>query len=195
MVNIVDSNCANWNSMGICSHCVAVAHVNGELFEFVAAKGKQKKTPNVSRLLVTGMPRGRGRKGGVPSRSKKQYQEISRRIEMNVGHVGQMAADSYVEEGNISLHNSPYSTVFLEEEILGSNGVWSNSHMVLAFHTFVHLIMVLHVNINRCRLLTHILFSSLLAILALVLVAKISIKNHWNHPMISVFSTKIGVNI
>ena len=67
--------------------------------------------------------------------------------------------------------------------------------MVLAFHTFVHLIMVLHVNINRCRLLTHILFSSLLAILALVLVAKISIKNHWNHPMISVFSTKIGVNI
>ena len=98
--------------MGICSHCVAVAHVNGELSEFVAAKGKQKKTPNVSRLLVTGMPRGRGRKGGVPSRSKKQYQEISRRIEMNVGHVGQMAADSYVEEDNISLHNSPYSTVF-----------------------------------------------------------------------------------
>ena len=107
-----DSNCANWNSMGICSHCVAVAHVNGELSEFVAAKGKQKKTPNVSRLLVTGMPRGRGRKGGVPSRSKKQYQEISRWIEMNVGHVGQMAADSYAEEGNISYHNSLYSTVF-----------------------------------------------------------------------------------
>ena len=31
---------------------------------------------------------------------------------MNVGHVGQMAADSFVEEGNICLHNSAYSTVF-----------------------------------------------------------------------------------
>lgn len=107
-----DSNCPNWNSMGICSHCVVVAHINGELSEFVAAKGKRKKAPNVSRLLATGMPKGRGCKGGVPSRSKKQYQDISRRIEMNVGNVGKMTADSFVEEGNISLHNSPYSTVF-----------------------------------------------------------------------------------
>ena len=51
--------------MVICSHCVAVAHFNGELSEFVAAKGKRKKTPNVSRLLATGMPRGRGHKGVV----------------------------------------------------------------------------------------------------------------------------------
>ena len=33
---VCDKACGNWNSLSICSHTVAVAEVNGELFKFVA---------------------------------------------------------------------------------------------------------------------------------------------------------------
>ena len=66
-----DSSCPNWNSMGLCSHTVAVAQVNDELTQLIEAKGKKKKPLNVTNLLVTGMPKGRGRKGGVALRTRK----------------------------------------------------------------------------------------------------------------------------
>ena len=54
-----DSNCPNWKSIGICSHSVAVAEVNGKLAHFLSAKKKKKsKAPNVTSLLTTKMPRG-----------------------------------------------------------------------------------------------------------------------------------------
>ena len=53
--------------MGICSHSVAVAEVNGKLAQFLSAEKKKKsKAPNVTSLSTAKMPRGRGRKGGVP---------------------------------------------------------------------------------------------------------------------------------
>ena len=42
------------------------------LSNFVTAKKKRK--PNVTNLVTTNMPRGRGRKGGVAPRSRKTSQ-------------------------------------------------------------------------------------------------------------------------
>ena len=81
-----ESNCPNWKSLGICSHSVAVAHVNGKLQEFTLAVKKKKKSPNVTALVTSTMPRGRGRKGGVPPRTRKQSNaEACTRVAMNIG--------------------------------------------------------------------------------------------------------------
>ena len=59
-----DAKCPNWKAMAICSHTVAVAEVNGKLQQFLSHK-KRKRGVNVTKLLTTSMPRGRGRKGGA----------------------------------------------------------------------------------------------------------------------------------
>ena len=69
-----DSNCPNWKSMGLCAHSVAVAHSNGKLQEFVNFVKKKKKVPNVTALVTTTMPKGRGRKGGAPPHKKHSNQ-------------------------------------------------------------------------------------------------------------------------
>ena len=67
-----DSDCGNHKSLGICSHSVAVAETDGELKGFIDWFVKAKKRPNITSLVLTGMPIGRGRKGGVPPRKKKK---------------------------------------------------------------------------------------------------------------------------
>ena len=79
-----DSNCANWKAMGICSHSVAVADINDKLMEFLAKK--TKKRANMTKLLTTNMPKGRGRKGGVAPRSRKPSEPVAARVAMNVPH-------------------------------------------------------------------------------------------------------------
>ena len=69
---VCDKACGNWNSLSMCSHTVAVAEVNGELSKFVAWFVKAKKKASVSKLVLTGMPEGRGRKGGKRPQSKKK---------------------------------------------------------------------------------------------------------------------------
>ena len=66
-----DANCVNWKSLGICSHSIAVAEINGKLAHFISFVQKKKKRPNLTNLTTTTMPRGRGRKGGVPPRKRK----------------------------------------------------------------------------------------------------------------------------
>ena len=71
-----DSECANYRSLKMCSHVVAVAQVNEELFDFVELFAKKKQQPNLTRLAVHGMPTGRGRKGQQPPRKKARKQPI-----------------------------------------------------------------------------------------------------------------------
>ena len=67
-----DPNCANFKSLGICSHSVVVAEVNKKLSEFLASVKKAKKKPNFTQLAVHDMPVGCGRKGGqAPWKRKK----------------------------------------------------------------------------------------------------------------------------
>ena len=53
---VCDSTCANWRSLGICSHSVAVAEKNDELQQFVTWFRQAKKRPNLTKLVLTGMP-------------------------------------------------------------------------------------------------------------------------------------------
>ena len=79
-----DSSCPNWKSLGLCSHSIAVAELNGKLLEFISAKKKKKRFPNITSLVTTGMPKGRGRKGGVAPHVRKPSRAVTTRIEMNI---------------------------------------------------------------------------------------------------------------
>ena len=69
---ICDKTCGNWNSTRVCSHTLAVAEVNGDLSDFVSWLVKSKKQPSLTKPLITGMPDGRGNKGGKSSQRKKK---------------------------------------------------------------------------------------------------------------------------
>ena len=77
-----DSSFPKWKALGVCSHSVAVAEINGQLVQFLSSQ-KRKKAPNVTNLLTTIMPKGRGRKGGTVPRVQKASQPITTRIEMS----------------------------------------------------------------------------------------------------------------
>jgi hypothetical protein len=67
---VCDSKCMSWTSSAICSHSLAVAEVNGSLLTFLSWFNSSTVQPNITTLAMTGLPTGRGRKGGVPRRSK-----------------------------------------------------------------------------------------------------------------------------
>jgi hypothetical protein len=70
-----DVECANWKSIGICSHCVAVAHTNNILQHYLDFFRKTKlKRPNITQLPTADMPTGVGKKGNRVVRKKKQSQ-------------------------------------------------------------------------------------------------------------------------
>jgi hypothetical protein len=67
-----DGTCPNWKSLGICSHSVAAAEDNCDLQSFVTWFAKAKKVPNITQLVTSQMPAGRGRKGGIPPRKRRK---------------------------------------------------------------------------------------------------------------------------
>ena len=77
-----DKECPNWKSIGVCSHCIAVAHVNGKLQEFCESVEKSKRSPNVTHLLLTGLPSGTGNKGNQTTRKRKR-EEVSARVPLH----------------------------------------------------------------------------------------------------------------
>ena len=79
-----DSDCPNWKSLGICSHSVAVAHVNDSLREFCNYYRKSKRLPNMSQLLLSGMPSGIGNKGNRVTRKRKK-QEVTTFVPLPLG--------------------------------------------------------------------------------------------------------------
>ena len=79
-----DNDCPNFKSMGICSHTVAVAHVNGSLKEFCTLYRKSKHAPSMSKLLLSGVPSGVGNKGNRVSKKRKRELE-SFRVPLSVG--------------------------------------------------------------------------------------------------------------
>ena len=76
-----DSECANFKSLAICSHVVAVAELNKSLQEFITQFIKLKKQPNFTQLALHDMPSGRGRKGARAPRKRKKTEPASTRID------------------------------------------------------------------------------------------------------------------
>ena len=67
-----DEKCLNWSSSGICSHSIAVAEVNNDLDKFLQWYNSAAIEPNITSLGMSGLPSGRGRKGGLPKRKRSQ---------------------------------------------------------------------------------------------------------------------------
>ena len=131
-----DSNCPNWKSMGICSHSVAVAEVNKKLPQFLSAKKRRKA--NVTSLLTTNMPKGRGRKGGAAPRSRKAAQPVTTRIEMSTptcipsSMISSVSDVSHAEElsftpsaSSLNMVQSPvYGTLVQQSQMYGSSSMY-----------------------------------------------------------------------
>ena len=67
---LCDKNCLQWMSSQICSHTLAVAEENRELLKFLEWYVKQGQGPNLSSLGLSGLSKGRGKKGGKPKRQR-----------------------------------------------------------------------------------------------------------------------------
>ena len=73
-----DGDCPNWQSLHLCSHTVATAEKEGQLQTFVQWYKKSRPNPNLTKLITTTMPKGRGRKGGIaPPKKKKKLTSTS----------------------------------------------------------------------------------------------------------------------
>ena len=66
----VCDGCPNWKSLKVCSLAVAAAEHNGDLDAFIQWLKKGKTPPNLTKLVTTSMPKGRGRKGCTPPRKR-----------------------------------------------------------------------------------------------------------------------------
>ena len=69
---LCDSNCPQWMSSQICSHTIAAAEQNQELLEFLEWYVKLGQAPNLSSLALSGLPKGRGQKGGRAKRQRSR---------------------------------------------------------------------------------------------------------------------------
>ena len=67
---ICDKNCLQWTSSQICSHTLAAAEINGELLLFLRWYTNSDVQPNITQLAMASLPKGRGRKGGIPKRKR-----------------------------------------------------------------------------------------------------------------------------
>ena len=70
-----DSKCLHWTSSALCSHSLAVAEVNNELLPFLKWYNSSTIQPNVTTIAMSGLPSGRGRKGGVPKRQRSRAEK------------------------------------------------------------------------------------------------------------------------
>ena len=74
------SDCLNFKSLGICSHCVAVAQSNNLLTEFLEHFQKLKKKPNFTAVSLHGVPAGCGKKGNTAPRKRRKLETTTKRV-------------------------------------------------------------------------------------------------------------------
>ena len=71
-----DDRCPMFKGFSLCSHTVAVAQVNNDLQSFVKWYAIHKCRPNLTLIANEGMPKGVGRKEGVPKRKRAHRNPI-----------------------------------------------------------------------------------------------------------------------
>ena len=98
-----DNGCGHWKALGICSHSVVVAELNNSLPSFVVAFQKKKKLPNLTALVLSSVPKGRGRKGAKPPRKWSNQQPTEERVQLAVTHSSTSGGTS----GHINTNQSP----------------------------------------------------------------------------------------
>ena len=114
-----DEHCLNYKSLGICSHTVAVAHVNNQLNKFLSWFQKTKRRPNITSLSTHSMPAGRGKKGNQQPRKRAPKEPIVNRVDRlhNESFLG--SSDSEFTPTDLDANifvsyycNNPYSNSF-----------------------------------------------------------------------------------
>ena len=73
-----DDKCAMFKGFSLCSHVLAVAECNGDLKSFLDAISSTC-APNLTAIANQGLPKGAGRKGGVPKRKRKSAVPVQSR--------------------------------------------------------------------------------------------------------------------
>ena len=95
--------CPSFAGFSICSHVVAVAECNGDLksLNFLDA-ASATCAPNLSAIANQGLPRGAGRKGGIPKRKRKTAVPIQPRSVRPclVGIAGTSSTSQVAESSN-----------------------------------------------------------------------------------------------
>ena len=69
---ICDKSCLQWTSSQICSHTLVAAETNGEVQLLLQWYTSSDLQPNITQLAMAGLPKGRGRKGGIPKRKPSE---------------------------------------------------------------------------------------------------------------------------
>ena len=67
-----------FKGFSLCSHVVAVAECNGDLKSFLDAVSGTC-APNLTAIATQGLPKGAGRKGGIPKRKRKSAVPVQSR--------------------------------------------------------------------------------------------------------------------
>ncbi len=76
-------DCPNYKSLNVCAHTVAIAEINNVLPQFIAwVKKTTKVGPNLTKLLTSDMPAGRGRKGNQAPRKREKTVEVTNRVKL-----------------------------------------------------------------------------------------------------------------
>lgn len=106
-----DSECANYKSLGICSHVVATAEANNKLIEFSNYYRKAKKVPNFTQIAKANVPTGTGRKGSVPPRKRKKTDQVLSRMPLAISDIENGNNNSNVAEvsvGDVSVQGCSF---------------------------------------------------------------------------------------
>ena len=110
-------DCPQYKSSKLCSHIVAVAERSDKLSSLVLSLQREKRSgPNVTKLALTTMPKGCGRKGSKAPPKKKQALEVQQRCALTSGAALQTGQQTniglvYVTQASESAPSStsPYS--------------------------------------------------------------------------------------
>lgn len=78
-----DDDCPQYKSAKLCSHAVTAAQYNRELEICIASYHSLKETPNLTKLVTSTMPRGRGCKGSKAPARRKPVVPIQDHIELH----------------------------------------------------------------------------------------------------------------
>jgi len=114
-----DDKCPMIAGFSICSHVVAVTECNGDLKSFLDA-ASATCAPNLSAIANQGLPRGAGRKGGIPKCKRKTAVPIQSRSvhPCLVGTAGTSSMSKWLRAVTWNHHNHPTSLLLWMPRIL-----------------------------------------------------------------------------
>lgn len=121
---LCDPQCPQWISSKICSHTIAVAEHTGKLAAFLSWYVASNQKADITSLGLVNMPKGRGQKGGVPTRkccrakatapeivvSRLSLQSTSTTVSVSVSPVNTFNSPLSCM-GSPTFNNTPYYTV------------------------------------------------------------------------------------